>query len=118
LEELLKSGDTMSFHGGYHRGGFGGHGGFPGMDHFSRPLNWNAIGKFDNLTPPVQRHLQKVYATLSGGILAATLGAYVDHKFHVAGMMSQLSLFAAIIGLTFISGFVRASDSTLCLLFC
>merc|ERR1711865_696216 len=65
-------------------------------------MNWSALGKFDNITPAVQRHLQKVYATLSGGILAATLGAYVDNKFHVAGMMTQLSLFAAIIGLMFI----------------
>eukprot|EP00802_Teleaulax_amphioxeia_P006563 Tamp_06567.p1 GENE.Tamp_06567~~Tamp_06567.p1 ORF type:complete len:258 (+),score=58.98 Tamp_06567:298-1071(+) len=88
-----------SYHGGYH----GGHGGFPGMNHFSRPLNWNALGKFDSLTPQVQRHLQKVYATLSGGLLAATLGAYVDHKFHVAGMASQLSFFAAVIGLTFVA---------------
>lgn len=92
-----------SYHGGYH----GGHGGFPGMNHFSRPLNWNALGKFDSLTPQVQRHLQKVYATLSGGLLAATLGAYVDHKFHVAGMASQLSFFAAVIGLTFVAGLVR-----------
>jgi len=88
-----------------HHGMHGMHGGgFPGMNHFSRPLNWSALGKFDNLTPQVQRHLQKVYATLSGGILAATLGAYVDYKFHVAGMMTQLSLFAAIVGLMFISG--------------
>ncbi len=93
----------MSYH-SYHGGFHGGHGGF---NHFSRPLNWNALGKFDSLTPQVQRHLQKVYATLSGGLLAATLGAYVDHKFHVAGMVSQLSFFAAVIGLTFIAGLVR-----------
>jgi len=90
----------MSF--GMHGGGMHGGGGFPGMNHFQRPMNWSALGKFDNITPAVQRHLQKVYATLSGGILAATLGAYVDNKFHVAGMMTQLSLFAAIIGLMFI----------------
>jgi len=52
----------------------------------------------------VARHLQKVYATLSGGILAATLGAFVHYKFHVAGMMTQLALFACIIGLMFVKG--------------
>ncbi len=52
----------------------------------------------------MQKHLQKVYACLCGGILAAALGAYVDSKFHVAGMMTQLATFVAIIGLTFIKG--------------
>ena len=92
---------------GYYNGGnmHGMHGSGNGFfNHFQRPLNWSALGKFDNISPPVQKHLQRVYATLSGGILAATLGAFLDYKFHVAGMMTQLSLFGAIIGLSFISG--------------
>jgi FtsH-binding integral membrane protein len=91
---------------GYYNGGnmHGMHGSGNGFfNHFQRPLNWSALGKFDNISPPVQKHLQRVYATLSGGILAATLGAFLDYKFHVAGMMTQLSLFGAIIGLSFIS---------------
>ena len=87
--------------------GFHGHG-MPGMggfaNHFQRPLNWSALGKFDSISPQVQKHLQKVYATLAGGILAAALGAFIDSKHHVAGVMTQLSLFAAVIGLMFIKG--------------
>lgn len=71
-------------------------------NHFQRPLNWSALGKFDSISPQVSKHLQKVYATLAGGILAAALGAYIDSKHHVAGVMTQLSLFAAIVGLMFI----------------
>jgi FtsH-binding integral membrane protein len=93
-----------AYGGSYHgmHGGMGGMGGF--ANHFQRPLNWSALGKFESITPQVQKHLQKVYATLSGGVLAAALGAYIDSKHHVAGMMTQLSLFAAIIGLVFIKG--------------
>merc|ERR1711934_688768 len=89
----------MSF-GGYHHGMPHGAGGIGA--HFQRPINWSALGKFDTITPPVQKHLQKVYATLSGGLLAAGLGALIDSKHHVAGMGTQLGLFGAIIGLMFI----------------
>lgn len=91
----------MSF-GGYHHGMPHGAGGIGA--HFQRPINWSALGKFDTITPPVQKHLQKVYATLSGGLLAAGLGALIDSKHHVAGMGTQLGLFGAIIGLMFIHG--------------
>ena len=91
----------MSF-GSYHHGMPHGAGGIGA--HFQRPINWSALGKFDTITPPVQKHLQKVYATLSGGLLAAGLGAVIDSKHHVAGMGTQLGLFGAIIGLMFIHG--------------
>jgi FtsH-binding integral membrane protein len=75
---------------------------FGGFDSFQRPINWSALGKMGEISPRVQQHLLKVYATLSTGILAAAIGAYIDHKFFVAGVVTQLALFAAVIGLNFI----------------
>jgi len=77
-------------------------GGFGGFDRFQRPMNWSAMGKMADISPQVQQHLLKVYSTLCTGILAAALGSFVHHKFHVAGIMTQLALFAAVIGLNFI----------------
>jgi len=74
---------------------------------FQRPINWSALGKMGDISPRVQQHLLKVYATLSTGILAAAIGAYIDHKFFVAGVVTQLALFAAVIGLNFIHGLTR-----------
>lgn len=62
------------------------------------------MGKMGDISPQVQQHLLKVYATLSTGILAAALGSYMHYKFYVAGVMTQLALFATIIGLNFIHG--------------
>ena len=67
-------------------------------------MNWSALGKMADISPQVQQHLLKVYATLCTGILAAGLGAFVDYKFYVAGIMTQVALFAAVIGLNFIHG--------------
>ena len=67
-------------------------------------MNWSALGKMADISPQVQQHLLKVYATLCTGILAAGLGTFVDYKFYVAGIMTQLALFAAVIGLNFIHG--------------
>mmetsp|Transcript_16335 Transcript_16335/g.39842 ORF Transcript_16335/g.39842 Transcript_16335/m.39842 type:complete len:242 (+) Transcript_16335:128-853(+) len=69
---------------------------------FSRPMNWNALGKNGEITPAVQKHLQKVYATLSTGILAIALGVYLDAKFGVSGVMTQIALMGAVIGLAFV----------------
>jgi hypothetical protein len=43
-EEIKKEKGMSSYsHSGMHGGGFGG--GFGGMNHFNRPMNWNALGK-------------------------------------------------------------------------
>ena len=44
-EKVQKDTKAMSYysHSGPHGGGFGG--GFGGMNHFNRPMNWNALGK-------------------------------------------------------------------------
>uniref|UniRef100_A0A7S0E806 Bax inhibitor 1 n=1 Tax=Hanusia phi TaxID=3032 RepID=A0A7S0E806_9CRYP len=75
-----------------------GAGGMGGM----RNMDWNSIGKMDQLTPQVQRHLTKVYAALSGALLAAVLGAYYGWKFAVTGVWTQIALFGCILGLSMI----------------
>jgi hypothetical protein len=87
------------FHQGHHAG-FGQYG------RFDRPLNFEALGKFGDLTPKVQRHLMQVYATLSSGLLAMALGVFLDYKFFVSGTLTQILTFAMIVGLTFVAGFV------------
>eukprot|EP00960_Hanusia_phi_P040824 754672-Hanusia_phi.AAC.1 len=75
-----------------------GAGGMGGM----RNMDWNSLGKMEQLTPQVQRHLTKVYAALSGALLAAVLGAYYGWKFAVTGVWTQIALFGCILGLSMI----------------
>jgi FtsH-binding integral membrane protein len=75
-----------------------------GFGRFDRPLNFEALGKFGDLTPKVQRHLMQVYATLSSGLLAMALGVFLDYKFYVSGTLTQILAFAMIVGLTFVAG--------------
>lgn len=93
-------------HGMHGMGGMGGgmHGGMGGFGGFTRPMNWNALGKMGDIDAKVQNHLLKVYATLCSGIMAAALGVYVDAKFAVAGLMTQIALLVSIVGLNFITG--------------
>ena len=69
-----------------------------------RAMDWNSLGKMDQLTPQVQRHLTKVYAALSGALLAAVLGAYYGWKFAVTGVWTQIALFGCILGLSMVQG--------------
>ncbi len=82
----------------------GQHAGFGQYGRFDRPLNFEALGKFGDLTPKVQRHLMQVYATLSSGLLAMALGVFLDYKFYVSGTLTQILTFAMIVGLTFVAG--------------
>jgi hypothetical protein len=84
----------MFAHGGHH-GAFG---------RFDRPLNFQALGNFHDLSPKARHHLMKVYATLSSGLLAMALGVFLDYKFFLAGTMTQILTFAMIAGLAFIAG--------------
>ena len=65
---------------------------------FTRPMNWAALGKFGAITPRVQQHLMRVYACLSTGIMCIALGVYVDEKFRLCGMMTQVLLLLMIAG--------------------
>lgn len=84
---------------GMHGGGFGMH-----ANPFTRPMNWSALGKVGEISPHVQKHLQKVYATLCGGIMACALGVYIDDKFRLAGVMTQILLIVMVCGMAFIHG--------------
>uniref|UniRef100_A0A7S0YQH9 Bax inhibitor 1 n=1 Tax=Hemiselmis tepida TaxID=464990 RepID=A0A7S0YQH9_9CRYP len=84
-------------HGGGYHGGFGGF-----ANPFSRPMDWNALGKFDSITPAVQQHLMRVYACLSTGLMCLALGVYMDGKHHVSGTMTQVLLLGMIFALTMI----------------
>mmetsp|Transcript_7290 Transcript_7290/g.14143 ORF Transcript_7290/g.14143 Transcript_7290/m.14143 type:complete len:254 (-) Transcript_7290:191-952(-) len=86
-------------HGGY-GGGYGGYGGY--ANPFSRPMDWNALGKFDAITPAIQQHLMRVYACLSTGLMCVALGVYIDGKHHVAGTMTQILLLGMVFGLSMI----------------
>ena len=97
------------FHQHHHHGAFG---------RFDRPMNFEALGKFNNLTPKVQRHLMQVYATLSSGLLAMALGVFLDYKFYVAGTMTQILTFVMIAGLTFVAGTLFRKLSSCFVLLC
>jgi hypothetical protein len=96
VKRIQKFQEVM-FHQG-HQAGFGQYG------RFDRPLNFEALGKFGDLTPKVQRHLMQVYATLSSGLLAMALGVFLDYKFFISGTMTQILAFAMIVCLTFVAG--------------
>jgi len=53
-------------------------------------INWNAVGKFHNISPRVRSHLDNVYATLTGTILSAAVGAAFFLEFHIGGSWSFL----------------------------
>lgn len=40
-----------------HGGHYSGYSGY--VNPFTRPMNWEALGKFDNITPHVQQHLMR-----------------------------------------------------------
>jgi hypothetical protein len=67
-------------------------------------MDFASLGKFSQLTPDVKQHLSRVYATLSGGLMAVALGVYLDEKFRVAGLMTQLLFIAMAVGLNFVAG--------------
>jgi hypothetical protein len=80
------------------------YGGMPGNQFFSRPMDFASLGKFTQLSPAVKSHLSRVYATLSGGLLAVALGVYIDEKFRVSGLATQLLFIAMAVGLNMITG--------------
>jgi len=61
------------------------------MNFVNRRIEWNALGKTENITPQIQQHLVNVYTTLTLGILLAALGAITFLKTHVGGTLTFLS---------------------------
>lgn len=46
--------------------------------------------KFTDLDPRVQKHLQKVYTTLTCALAVMAVGAFCDVSFHIGGMLTNL----------------------------
>ncbi len=49
---------------------------------------------------PVQRHLQRVYATLTGAVLLSALGCFVDVTVGFPDILSGLGAFGCLVALT------------------
>lgn len=66
-------------------------------------FNWNAMTDLSHLDKRIQSHLFRVYATLAMTVGSMAVGAMVQiHHGNVAGFLSQLAAFAAIISLGFL----------------
>lgn len=53
-------------------------------------MDMQSLFKLNDVSPAVQNHLAKTYATLTGMVLAAALGAYAHMLYHLGGMLSTL----------------------------
>jgi len=58
---------------------------------FSRPLDIQALLKTNDISPEVQSHLSKVYATLSLTVICAILGVVAHLQFHIGGILSAIA---------------------------
>jgi len=61
---------------------------------FSGPIDWTAVGKFNDIGPRVRSHVVNVYMTLGATILAASLGSLAYLTYHIGGTWSALAGFA------------------------
>lgn len=48
---------------------------------------------------PVQRHLQRVYATLTVSLAITALGAYMDMVYGISGFLTSIGAFGCLLGL-------------------
>ncbi len=48
---------------------------------------------------PVQRHLQRVYATLTVSLAITALGAYTDMVYGISGFLTSIGAFGCLLGL-------------------
>jgi len=70
----------------------------------NRPINWNALFSFSAIPKDIQLHLKNVYATLSMGLIAAAVGAYVHLVYHFlqAGILTALLSLGLLMAVYFI----------------
>jgi len=62
-------------------------------------INWDAVTKFDQLTPQIRTHVKNVYTTLFATICAAALGGFVFVTYNIGGTWSFLAGFGLLIWL-------------------
>jgi len=62
-------------------------------------LSLSALKDFSSLPSYVRQHLNRVYLTLLGTILASTIGAITDIHFHIGGILTLIGTFICIIAL-------------------
>ncbi|GLC39583.1 hypothetical protein PLESTB_000810400 [Pleodorina starrii] len=60
----------------------------------------NTFLKFGHLDRPVQRHLQRVYATLGVALTISALGCLADLHYGIAGILTYLAGFGCLLGIT------------------
>jgi FtsH-binding integral membrane protein len=65
---------------------------------FNRPLDLQALLKTNEISPEVQSHLSKVYATLTLCVFCAIFGVLAHLQYHIGGVLSGI----ATIGLLFL----------------
>ena len=56
----------------------------------SSKFDLNALLKTQGISARTQRHLARVYATLTGGIVVAALGAAIDTRIHFGGFLTTI----------------------------
>lgn len=64
-------------------------------------VSFSAITNFDNISPRIQRHLAKVYVTLAGMLVFATLGVMSDVAYHIGGILTFVGVLALIFMLAY-----------------
>jgi len=65
---------------------------------FSRPLDFNALGKLQNFSAHTRQHLTRVYSTLAITVLSAAIGSFtylVTGQF--AGILGAIAMFGLLI---------------------
>ncbi|KAK9829802.1 hypothetical protein WJX72_007986 [[Myrmecia] bisecta] len=62
-------------------------------------VNLDNVFKFTDLSPTVQKHLQKVYLTLTCALLAATVGVVVSVFTGIGGLLTMLGFMGCVFGL-------------------
>eukprot|EP00878_Enallax_costatus_P047388 GHUV01057997.1.p1 GENE.GHUV01057997.1~~GHUV01057997.1.p1 ORF type:complete len:151 (-),score=10.66 GHUV01057997.1:468-920(-) len=74
--------------------------------HFN-DVNVATLLKFTDLDPRVQKHLAKVYTTLTFAVALATLGVVADLVSHVGGILTTVAALGSLIWL----GFTTPADN-------
>lgn len=66
-----------------------------------RQFTPSTLLKLTDLDPRVQKHLSKVYATLTAAVVLAVIGSATDVVFHIGGVLTTLLAFGSLLWLSF-----------------
>eukprot|EP01128_Nolandella_sp_AFSM9_P010958 TRINITY_DN7673_c0_g1_i1.p1 TRINITY_DN7673_c0_g1~~TRINITY_DN7673_c0_g1_i1.p1 ORF type:complete len:265 (+),score=87.88 TRINITY_DN7673_c0_g1_i1:64-795(+) len=58
---------------------------------FTSPISTTALSSFADITPAVQSHLQRVYATLALTVAFAAAGSYAHLMYNIGGLLTALT---------------------------